>query len=144
MRKVSENNSVHEIGLHLVFCTKYRKRIFTDVVEMELKHILSQTCAEYEWSLEALEIMPDHVHIFIQCGPKDRPNEIARTLKSISAVCLFTRFPELKGRKFWGSGLWSTGTFYGSVGSVNAETIREYIENQKSTGDSSHRTSLAP
>lgn len=132
MRKISENNSVHELGLHLVFCTKYRKRIFTGVVEIELKHILSQTCAEYEWNLEALEIMPDHVHIFIQGGPNDRPNDVSRILKSISAVCLFTRFPELKGRKFWGSGLWSPGTFYGSVGSVNEETIREYIENQKS------------
>ena len=132
MRKISENNCIHELGLHLVFCTKYRKQIFTGIVEVELKHILSQTCAEYEWSLEALEIMPDHVHIFIQCGPEDRPNEIAKTLKSISAVCLFTRFPELKGRKFWGSGLWSIGSYYGSVGNVNEETIREYIENQKS------------
>lgn len=132
MRKISVNNSVHEIGLHLVFCTKYRKPIFTGIVEIELKHILSQTCAEYEWELQILEIMPEHVHIFIQCGPEDRPNDIARTLKSISAVCLFTKFPELKGRKFWGSGLWSRGSYYGSVGNVNEETIREYIENQKS------------
>jgi putative transposase len=131
MRKISENNSVHELGLHLVFCTKYRKQIFIGVVEIELKHILSQTCAEYGWILKNLEIMPDYVHIFIQVGPEDRPNEIARTLKNISAACLFTKFPELKGRKFWGSGLWSTGSFYGSVGNVNKETIREYIENQK-------------
>jgi putative transposase len=131
MHKISENNSIHEIGLHLVFCTKYRKQIFSGIIEIELKHILSQTCAEYGWSLEILEIMPDHVHIFIQVGPEDRPTDIVRTLKSISAACLFTKFPELKGRKFWGSGLWSRGTYYGSVGNVNEETIRKYIENQK-------------
>ena len=113
MRKVRENNSVHELGLHLVFCTKYRKEIFVGVLEVELKHILSQMCAEYGWKLETLEIMPEHVHMFI------------------SAVYLFSIFPKLKGRKFWGSGLWSTGTYYGSVGSVNEETIRKYIENQK-------------
>ena len=131
MRKVRENNSVHELGLHLVFCTKYRKEIFVGVLEVELKHILSQMCAEYGWKLETLEIMPEHVHMFIQVGPLDRPNDIVRTLKSISAVYLFSIFPKLKGRKFWGSGLWSTGTYYGSVGSVNEETIRKYIENQK-------------
>jgi putative transposase len=70
--------------------------------------------------LQVLEIMPDHIHIFIQIGPNDRPSDVARTLKSISAVAIFTKFPELKGRKFWGSG------------NVNEETIRKYIENQKS------------
>jgi putative transposase len=131
MRKKFEKNCVHELGLHLVFCPKYRKPIFTGIVEIELKHILSQTCAEYGWGVELLEIMPDHVHLFIQINPSDCPNEIARTLKSISAVYIFTRFPELKGRKFWGSGLWSTGVYYGSVGNVNEQTIREYINGQK-------------
>lgn len=131
MHRISENNCVHEIGIHLVFCTKYRKKIFNDLAEIELKHILSQTCAEYNWKIQALEIMPDHVHLFIQIGPNDIPVEISRTLKSISAVHIFNMFPKLKGRKFWGSGLWSRGTYYGSVGNVNEETIKKYIENQK-------------
>ncbi len=132
MHRKTENNSVSEIGMHFVFCTKYRKQIFTGVVEIELKHILSQTAAEYGWSVEALEIMPDHCHLFLQINPTDRPTDITRTLKSISAIYLFTKFPDLKGRKFWGSGLWSPGTFYGSVGSVSQEVIKKYIENQKS------------
>jgi len=131
MHKIREKNCVHEIGLHLVFCTKYRRPVFTGIKEIELKHILSQTCAEYTWSVESIEIMPDHVHLFIQVGPTDQPSNIARTLKSISAVHMFAKFPDLKGRRFWGSGLWSRGTFYGSVGNVNAETIKKYIENQK-------------
>lgn len=139
MRRISKNNCVHELGLHLVFCVKYRKQIFTGAAEVELKHILSQTCAEYGWRIEAMEIMPDHVHMFIQVDPSDRPIDIARTLKSISAVYMFSKFPSLKGRKFWGSGLWSLGTFYGSVGQVSQETIKRYIENQK--GNSSQGTS---
>jgi len=131
MHRISENNCVHEIGLHLIFCTKYRKKIFTEIKEVELRHILSQTCAEYNWKIETLEIMPDHVHLFIQISPVDRPTDISRTLKSISAVLMFEKFPELKGRKFWGTGLWSRGTYYGSVGNVNEETIRKYIENQR-------------
>jgi len=131
MRKIYEKSCVHELGIHLVFCTKYRKAIFTGLIEIELKEILGQTCAEYGWKVQGLEIMPDHVHLFLQVGPEDQPNDIVRTLKSISAVHIFGKFPKLKGRKFWGSGLWSPGSYCGSVGNVNEETIRKYIENQK-------------
>lgn len=131
MHKISENNCVHELGLHLVFCTKYRKPIFNGAVEIELKEILGQTCAEYGWKVEALEIMPEHVHLFIQVGPWDRPNDITRTLKSISAVHIFGKFPRLKGRRFWGSGLWNRGCYYGSDGNISEEVIRRYIEEQK-------------
>ncbi len=59
------------------------------------------------------------------------PVEIAKTMKSISAVYIFTKFPDLKQRKFWGSGLWSKGTFYSSVGGVSEEAVKRYIETQK-------------
>ena len=57
--------------------------------------------------------------------------EIAKTLKSISAVHLFNKFSKLKQRKFWGSGLWSTGTYYASVGHISEDAVKKYIETQK-------------
>lgn len=139
MRKIAKNNSVSELGIHIVFCTKYRKQILTGAVEVECKHILSQVCAEYGWEVNGVEIMPDHVHMFIQVNPTDCPNDVVRTLKSISAVHLFAKYPTIKGRLFWGSGLWSNSTYYGSVGKVTEETIKRYIEGQK--GNSSQGTS---
>jgi len=59
------------------------------------------------------------------------PVTIAKTIKSILAVGVFKTFPTLKQKRFWGSGLWSDGTYYGSAGSVSAEIIKKYIENQK-------------
>lgn len=47
-------------------------------------------------------------------------------------IHIFTAFPKLKERKFWGSGLWSRGCYYGSVGAVTEENVKMYIENQKS------------
>jgi len=130
MNKISENNCIHSIGYHLVWCPKYRKCILKDEVAVEVKHILAQTCGEYNWILHTIEVMPDYIHLLIQADYKTAPVEIVKTLKSISAVYIFTRFPKLKGTKFWGSGLWSRGTYYSSVGSVSEEAIKQYVKSQ--------------
>jgi putative transposase len=75
--------------------------------------------------------MPDHVHLFIQADPFTAPFEIVRRIKSISAVYLFTKFPDLKKQKFWGSGLWSHSTYYNSVGHISEEMVKRYIDSQK-------------
>ena len=59
------------------------------------------------------------------------PEEIIRTLKSISALGVFNEFPHLKGRKFWGSGLWEKGYYVGTVGDMSQDTVLRYIQNQK-------------
>ena len=131
---MSTNHAKFSLGYHIVWCPKYRHQILKDAIEVELKQVLAETCAHYEWMLVSLEIMPDHVHIFVQTNPQIAPIEIAKTLKSISAVYLFNRFPKLKSRKFWGSGLWSKGTYYASVGHITEESVRKYIETQKTRG----------
>lgn len=103
-------------------------------MEIELKQIIGETCKTYGWILHSIEVMPDHVHLFVQADHTTAPVEIVKTVKSISAVKLFTQFPDLKKRKFWGSGLWSDGAYYATVGSVSEEAVRRYIETQKQRG----------
>ena len=138
---MKSNHAVHQIGYHIVFCTKFRHRILTGTIEVETKRIIGQICKTYNWKLKSLEVMPDHIHIFTQVDHTIAPVRIAQILKSITAVYLFTKFPNLKGQKFWGTGLWSPSTYYGTVGYISEETIKKYIENQKSKPDSSMETS---
>ena len=72
--------------------------------------------------------MTEHVHLFVFAPPTIAPNTIART---ILAVAVFREFPALRKQRFWGSGLWPDGCYYGSAGTVSAEPIKRYIENQK-------------
>src|SRR5579871_2398484 len=134
METMSTNHAKFSIGYHIIWCTKYRHQILRDAIEIALKRILAETCSQYDWKLQSLEIMSDHVHIFLQADPTIAPAEIAKTLKSISAIHLFNLFPTLKSRKFWGSGLWSRGTYYATVGHIAEETVRKYIEMQKERG----------
>ena len=73
----------------------------------------------YGRTFKAIEVMPEHVHLFLEASPDEAPSMIARTLKSISAVHIFTAFPK-------------RGCYYGSVGAITEESVKRYIENQKS------------
>jgi putative transposase len=131
MKTLSNGHAVHSIGYHIVFCTKYRRKVLTDSVEVELKRVLAEACALEGWILHSMETMPDHVHLFIQTDHLTAPVGVAKTLKSVSAVRIFSAFPKLKARRFWGSGLWSRGTYFGTVGHVSEETVKKYIDAQK-------------
>ena len=92
----------------------------------------ADTGSSYDRTVKAIEVMPEHVYIFLEASPDEAPSMIARTLKSISAVHIFTAFQKLKERKFCESGLWSRGCYYGSVGAITEESVKKYIKNQKS------------
>jgi putative transposase len=134
MKTMSSTHATFSLGYHIIWCPKYRHTVLNDAVAIELKQIIAETCSTYGWELQALEVMPDHVHVFVQADHLTAPVEIAKTLKSISAVHIFHVFPKLKGRRFWGSGLWSRGTYYASVGHISEDLIQHYIESQKERG----------
>lgn len=131
MQTTHGNHAVFSLGYHIIWCPKYRHRVLSAPIADELKRVLNEACTVRGWSLEQIEVMPDHVHIFVQADHCTAPVEIGRTLKSISATAIFTKFPTLKAKKFWGSGLWSRGTYYATVGHISEDVIRRYIETQK-------------
>ena len=142
-------HSVYNLNYHIVFVTKYRNKVLFGAIEEYIKEQLPVLCERYGWEMLALEVMPDHVlktiasgdcsALFLSAPPSTAPNTIARTLKSILTVSVFTQFPTLKKKRFWGSGLCSGGTYYGSAGTVSAATIQRYIENQKTKADETER-----
>ncbi len=128
------NHCIYNINYHIVFCPKFRHKIIKGMVEDIVKQLIQEICNNYGYTLIQMESMPDHLHIFLSAPPTAAPAEIVTKLKSITANRIFTVFPNLKKRYFWGSGLWSRGYCIGTAGNVSAETIRKYIEAQKSPG----------
>lgn len=134
MEQKITGHSTYKIGYHIVWCTKFRHKVLTNTVEVEAKRLISQACIAYGWEIPSIEVMPDHVHCFVQAPPTVAPADIVKTLKSISAVGIFTAFPTLRGRKFWGTGLWSKGYYVGTVGDMSEDVVREYIGSQNERG----------
>jgi len=86
---------------------------------------------EQGYKLHAMEVVDDHVHLFVEFHPSNSLSEVVQYLKGGSSYRLFKLHPELK-KRYWGGSLWSRGKFYRSVGNVTADTIKHYIkESQK-------------
>ena len=116
---------------HIIWCPKFRFSVLKDGAEKKKKNILAGICDRYGYTIKALEIMPDHVHIFVDCPQTVAPCDIARTLKSISAIEMFKEYPQLKRFYARAGVLWSAGYFISSVGHISETTVKKYIEEQK-------------
>jgi putative transposase len=98
------NHCVYKINYHIVFCPKFRHKIIKGLVEDVVKQLIQEICNAYGYTLVQMEVMPDHLHIFLSAPPTVAPTAIVTKLKSITANKVFAAFPNLKKSYFWGSG----------------------------------------
>jgi len=126
---------VYYLRYHVVFCAKYGHAIIRWAVESRLKEIFASLAKEHGFAIVALEIMPDHVHLLIDCTPQHYIPDIIKTVKGNTARFLFKEYPYLK-KRLWGGYLWNPSYFVATVGENTEETVREYIESQKVRGES--------
>lgn len=113
---------------HVIFCPKYRRRVLTDGRDSRLKEILQETASRHQFTLLEMEVMPDHVHLLVDCNPRYGIMQCVKDLKRESASLMRREFPELKSRL---PNLWTRSTFIASVGAVSLEVVKKYIEEQK-------------
>ena len=131
----SASHCKYLIQYHIIWCPKFRFSVLKgDVVETTLKQILKKICENYNYKIKALEVMPDHIHIFVDVPQTVAPCDVVRTLKSLSAIELFKVFPQLKQFYARCGVLWSRGYFISSVGHISETTVMKYIEEQKNHG----------
>jgi len=97
-------------------------------VEKRLRKLLMQIATEMEATVHALEIMPDHVHIFVESDPTRGVAELVNRFKGRTSHDLRQEFESLRTRI---PTLWSRSYYAATVGAVSQETIRRYIEAQK-------------
>jgi putative transposase len=127
-RWTTSNKAVFNIGYHLIWCPKYRRKVLVGEVAERLKELLAEKSADIGAPIDTLEVMPDHVHLFVKATPVLSPHYIVQQLKGFSSRRLRQEFPKLKSRL---PTLWTRSYYCESVGHISQETIRRYIEDQK-------------
>ena len=117
---------------HLIFCTKFRYKVLQGEIEADIREIIHQIAEDYDYEIIEMEVMPDHIHLFVGAKPSVAPSDIVRTFKSITAIKLFEKHYALKNFYSRCGSLWSRGKFICTAGILAAETIIKYIQEQKS------------
>lgn len=125
-RKIGKG-SAHNLNYHFVWCPKRRAPVLIGNIKEDLKVILKNTCESLGIQIQALEVMPDHVHLFVSCSPKISPYVLVKKMKGASSGFLRQKYPQLLKLP----ALWSSSYYAGSIGSVSETVVRMYIENQK-------------
>jgi len=120
--------SVFSLKYHLVWCPKYRRPVLAGQVAGRLKELLKEKAGDMKAIIHTLEVMPDHVHLFVESDPTQAPARIAAQFKGYTSRVLRIEFPSLRSRL---PTLWSRSYYIASAGSVTAAAIQHYIESQK-------------
>jgi putative transposase len=123
-------HSHYNLNYHLVFTPRYRRQVFFGEVHERLMQVLRETCLIRDWVVLGMEVMPDHVHLFLSVSPKWSPSDVAKILKGVSARRILQEFPRLRRGK-GGGHLWTPSFYVGSAGNISAQTIQRYIESQR-------------
>ena len=124
----SNNNVVHRCHYHVVWCPKYRRDVIGGTVDVRLKEIIREVCAERDAPIEAIETMPDHVHLLVVCDPQYGIHRLVKQIKGRSSRLLRQEFPHLKSRM---PTLWTNSYFVATTGGATLEVIKRYVENQR-------------
>ena len=97
---------VYSLQYHLVWCTKYRKKVLKDGIDAECKEMLYDLAEEYKFQILAMEVMPDHIHLLVDCRPQFYISDMIKIMKGNIARQMFLAHPELK-KELWGGHLWN-------------------------------------
>ena len=127
-RYAKNAGAVFSLKYHIVWCPKYRRSVLTPPVDERLKVVLGDVASAHGMTIHTLEVMPDHVHVFLEADPTLGVAEIVNRLKGKSSRVLRDEFPALRSKL---PTLWSRSYFAATVGGVSDEAIRRYIEDQK-------------
>lgn len=91
----SNHNVVYHCVYHVIWCPKYRRAVLIGQIETRLKEIIIANCQELRCDVLELEVMPDHVHLLVECDPQFGINQLVKRLKGRSSRLLRQEFPEL-------------------------------------------------
>ena len=127
---VHKSHNVTVLMYHLVFPAKYRRAIFDDKVDTELRDVCLEIEQRFEIKFLEIGTDADHVHFLVQSVPMYSVKKIVQLIKSLTAREIFRRCPEVK-KKLWGGEFWSDGYFASTVGKHGDEAmISKYVKGQ--------------
>jgi putative transposase len=126
MQYKHSRNKVFLINYHLIWCPKRRKKVLVGDIKIRLEQIINEVAKEKNIEILAIEIMPDHLHLFVSSHPNILIHNLIKAFKGRSSNLLRKEYPELLKLP----SLWTHSYFVSTAGNVSSDTIKKYIQEQ--------------
>jgi len=123
-------HAVYDVKYHVIWITKYRYKVLRGRIAERARDLIRQICQAKEVVIVRGSVSPDHIHMLLSAPPELSPSKLVQYIKGRSSRRLQEEFPELS-KRYWGQHLWARGYFCATVGAVDEDTIKAYIENQR-------------
>lgn len=123
-------HAVYDLKYHVVWITKYRYKVLTGRVAERTRDLIRQICETRDVTIVRGSVSPDHIHMLLSAPADLSPAKLVQYIKGRSSRRIQDEFPEIR-KRYWGQHLWARGYFCATVGAVDEETIKKYIENQQ-------------
>jgi putative transposase len=123
------SHSKYDNKYHIVWITKYRKKVLRDEIGLRLREIIRQICSSDKVEILKGSIGVDHIHMLLEIPPYIAVSRVVQHMKGESSRKLQMEFPQL-GKQFWGQHMWAIGYFCVTTGTVTETAIAQYIEDQ--------------
>lgn len=122
------NNITYSCKYHVIWCSKYRRKVLVEEVGQRLKELIVGVASELRVDIIEMEIMPDHVHLLLEVDPQFGIHRAVKNIKGKTSRILRAKFISLRTRL---PSLWTNSYFVATVGEAPLEVIKQYIESQK-------------
>ena len=129
------SHSIFRLHVHIVWCTKYRKKVLKGEIGHSLRDQCKKVCSELNVEILSGVVSADHVHLLLSIPPKVAVSKLVQRLKGHSSHQMQRKFKTLK-KQYWGQRMWARGYFACTTGNVTDEMVKAYIEGHTETEDS--------
>lgn len=123
-------HAVYELTYHVIFVTKYRRKVLTPEMRECLKERLTTLLKKFKGTLVEFNGEEDHVHLLVQLPPQCNLSTVINSMKTQSSRTVYQRFGEELSKTYSGNLLWTASYFVITTGGANIETLKRYIEEQ--------------
>jgi len=122
---------IFQMHVHLVFVTKYRRKVFTKEIIEDLREIFAGVCRSFEADLTEFEGGGDYVHLLVNYAPKVQVSKLVNSLKTVSSRVIRKKGYPTVEKALWAGALWSPSYLAGSCGGAPIDIVKRYIEDQE-------------
>jgi putative transposase len=125
----NNNHSVFKLFYHLIFVTKYRRKVLDDDILEYMIERFESISPKYNIELEVMNHDSDHIHILFRAHPNSDLSKFINAYKSSTSRTIKTKFPYVK-EKLWKSMFWTKSYCLLTSGGVTTDIVKRYIETQ--------------